>query len=346
MFKKYLPILLITIFVMSVLLSSAVMAKETLVISTWGYNEDLLWKNLYQPFEEKYDCEIQLEVGNNSTRLNKVKMRQGSTVDVIYLAESYALNAINSGMIAELNRDNIPNIEELYPVAKAPHGEQYGPAYTLVKLGIIYDQNSVDKPIESWFDLWDQSFEDNVSIPDFNTTAGPAMLIMAAEKAGVELAENPDQAFAELEKMKENVVKNYSRSSDVANMFAQGEIAAAPAMDFAFFRVKDAVDGAVWLNPKEGSFANFNTLNIVKGSDNKELAEKFINYAISEEVQTKMAMDKVESPLNMEVELTAAEAEGLTYGADLINSLNTIDWNLINSNKEAWLQRWNRMFAY
>lgn len=346
MFKKYLPILLITIFVMSVLLSSAVMAKETLVISTWGYNEDLLWKNLYQPFEEKYDCEIQLEVGNNSTRLNKVKMRQGSTVDVIYLAESYALNAINSGMIAELNRDNIPNIEELYPVAKAPHGEQYGPAYTLVKLGIIYDQNAVDEPIESWFDLWDQSFEDNVSIPDFNTTAGPAMLIMAAEKAGVELAENPDQAFAELEKMKENVVKNYSRSSDVANMFAQGEIAAAPAMDFAFFRVKDAVDGAVWLNPEEGSFANFNTLNIVKGSDNKELAEKFINYAISEEVQTKMAMDKVESPLNMEVELTAAEAEGLTYGADLINSLNTIDWNLINENKEAWLQRWNRMFAY
>jgi len=346
MFKKYLPILLITIFVMSVLLSSAVMAKETLVISTWGYNEDLLWKNLYKPFEEKYDCEIQLEVGNNSTRLNKVKMRQGSTVDVIYLAESYALDAINSGMIAELNRDNIPNIEKLYPVARNPHGTEYGPAYTLVKLGIIYDQNAVEEPIESWFDLWDESFEDNVSIPDFNTTAGPAMLIMAAQKAGVELAENPDQAFAELEKMKGNVVKNYSRSSDVANMFAQGEIAAAPAMDFAFFRVKDAVDGAVWLNPKEGSFANFNTLNIVKASDNKELAEKFINYAISEEVQTKMAMDKVESPLNMEVELTAAEAEGLTYGAELINSLNTIDWNLINENKEAWMQRWNRMFAY
>ena len=346
MFKKYLPIFLITIFVLSIVLSSAVMAKETLVISTWGYNEDLLWKNLYQPFEEKYDCEIQLEVGNNSTRLNKVKMRQGSTVDVIYLAESYALDAINSGMVAELNRDNIPNIEKLYPVAKAPHGKEYGPAYTLVKLGIIYDQNAVDQPLESWFDLWNQSFEDNVSIPDINTTAGPAMLIMAAEKAGVKLAENTDQAFAELEKMKENVVKNYSRSSDVANMFAQGEIAAAPAMDFAFFRVKDAVEGAVWLNPEEGSFANFNTLNIVKGSDNKELAEKFINYAISKEVQTKMALDKVESPLNTEVELTATEAEGLTYGAELINSLNTIDWSLINENKEEWMQRWNRMFAY
>jgi putative spermidine/putrescine transport system substrate-binding protein len=346
MFKKYLPIFLITIFVLSIVLSSAVMAKETLVISTWGYNEDLLWKNLYSPFEEKYDCEIQLEVGNNSTRLNKVKMRQGSTVDVIYLAESFALDAIDSGIIAELNRDNIPNIEKLYPIARSPHGDQYGPAYTLIKLGIVYDQNAVEKPIESWFDLWDESLSENVSIPDFNTTSGPAMLLMAAKKAGVDLAENPDQAFAELEKMKGNVVKNYSRSSDVANMFAQGEIAAAPAMDFAFFRVKDAVDGAVWLNPKEGSFANFNTLNIIKGSDNKELAEKFINYAISKEVQTKMALDKVESPLNQEVELTTAEAEGLTYGAELINSLNTIDWSLINKNKEEWMNKWNRMFAY
>jgi len=346
MFKKYLPIFLITIFVLSMLLSSAVMAKETLVISTWGYNEDLLWKNLYTPFEEKYDCEIQLEVGNNSTRLNKVKMRQGSTVDVIYLAESFALDAIDSGVIGELNRDNIPNIEKLYPVARTPHGENYGPAYTLVKLGVIYDQNEVEQPIESWFDLWRGDLSEKISIPDFNTTAGPAMLIMAAQKAGVELAENPDQAFAELEKVKGNVVKNYARSSDLANMFAQGEIAAAPALDFAYFRVKDAVEGAVWLNPEEGSFANFNTLNVIKGSDNQELAEKFINYAISKEVQTKMALDQVESPLNMEVELTEAEAEGLTYGAETINSLNTIDWGTINRNKEEWMQRWNRMFAY
>lgn len=346
MLKKYFSVLLITLFIVSAFVSTAVMAKETLVISTWGYNEDLLWENLYTPFEEKYDCEIKLEVGNNSTRLNKVKMRQGSTVDVIYLAESFALDAIDSGIIAEINRDNIPNIEKLYPVARSPHGDQYGPAYTLIKLGIIYDQNSVDQPIESWFDLWRDELSEKISIPDFNTTAGPAMLIMAAEKAGVELSENPDQAFAELEKVKSNVVKNYARSSDLANMFAQGEIAAAPALDFAYFRVKDAVEGAVWLNPEEGSFANFNTLNVIKGSDNQELAEKFINYAISKEVQTKMALDQVESPLNMEVELTEEEAEGLTYGAEVINSLNTIDWGTINKNKEEWMSRWNRMFAY
>lgn len=342
--KKTLTILLLLVMISAAVMSSAALAKETLVISTWGYNEDLLRKNLYDPFEEKFDCEIQLEVGNNSTRLNKVKMRGGSQVDVIYLAESFALDAIDAGIIAEVNRDNIPNIANLYPFARAPHGEEYGPAYTLIRLGVIYDSNEISE-MSSWYDFWRDDLENMVSIPDFNTTSGPAMLIMAARKAGTTLEENPDKAFAELEKLKPNVVKNYARSSELANMFAQGEAAAAPAMDFAYFRVKDAVDGAVWLDPEEGSFANFNTLNVVKNSDNKELAEKFINYAISEEVQMKMALDKVESPLNMNVELTDEEAEGLTYGSEVIDSLNTINWQYINANKAELMDRWNRLFA-
>lgn len=342
--KKSLTILLLLVMISAAVMSSAALAKETLVISTWGYNEDLLRKNLYDPFEEKFDCEIQLEVGNNSTRLNKVKMRGGSQVDVIYLAESFALDAIDAGIIAEVNRDNIPNIATLYPFARAPHGEEYGPAYTLVRLGVIYDSDEIAE-MDSWYDFWREDLEGLVSIPDFNTTSGPAMLIMAARKAGTTLEENPDKAFAELEKLKPNIVKNYARSSELANMFAQGEALAAPAMDFAYFRVKDAVEGAVWLDPEEGSFANFNTLNVIKNSENKELAEKFINYAISEEVQMKMALDKVESPLNMNVDLTEEEAEGLTYGSEVIDRLNTINWQYINANKAELMDRWNRLFA-
>lgn len=342
--KKSLTILLLLVMISAAVMSCAALAKETLVISTWGYNEDLLRKNLYDPFEEKFDCEIQLEVGNNSTRLNKVKMRGGSQVDVIYLAESFALDAIDAGIIAEVNRDNIPNIANLYPFARAPHGEEYGPAYTLVRLGVIYDSDEIAE-MDSWYDFWREDLEGLVSIPDFNTTSGPAMLIMAARKAGTTLEENPDKAFAELEKLKPNIVKNYARSSELANMFAQGEALAAPAMDFAYFRVKDAVEGAVWLDPEEGSFANFNTLNVIKNSENKELAEKFINYAISEEVQMKMALDKVESPLNMNVDLTEEEAEGLTYGSEVIDRLNTINWQYINANKAELMDRWNRLFA-
>ena len=44
-------------------------SKDKLVISTWGYNGDLLKKYIYEPFEKKYGVEIVLETGNNAARL-------------------------------------------------------------------------------------------------------------------------------------------------------------------------------------------------------------------------------------------------------------------------------------
>ena len=47
-----------------------------------------------------------------------------------------------------------------------------------------------------------------------------------------------DTAFGALKDLKQNILKTYNRSSDLANMFAQGEIAAGVAMNFVMPRVK------------------------------------------------------------------------------------------------------------
>jgi putative spermidine/putrescine transport system substrate-binding protein len=85
-----------------------------------------------------------------------------------------------------------------------------------------------------------------------------------------------------------------------------------------------------------------NTVNVVKGSDQKELAEEFINYMLSKEVQEKSAKNKIDSPVNTEVELTEEEAKGLTYGEDVIKSLNTLDMKFVNEQSKTWIDRWNR----
>ncbi|MTI67201.1 MAG: ABC transporter substrate-binding protein [Firmicutes bacterium] len=316
--------------------------KETLIISTWGYNEDILKKNVFEPFEKKHNVDIVLEVGNNADRLNKIRMNKNSDVDIIYLASSYAIQGVKEGLFEEINRENIPNIENIYEIAKAPLGEKYGPAYTVNRTGIIYDTEATKEKVDSWSDLWRDEFKDNASIANITSTAGPAMVLAAAKKADVSIKDDYDKAFEELSKLKPNIVKTYSRSSDLVNMFTQGEIKIGVAQDFAYGRIKDALPSAEWVNPKEGAFANLNSVNIVKGSDNKELAEKFINFLLSEKVQKANALDKVDSPINVNVELTKEEAEGLTYGKDLINSLQTIDYEYINSVMSDWIDKWNR----
>ena len=88
-----------------------------------------------------------------------------------------------------------------------------------------------------------------------------------------------------------------------------------------------------------------NTINVVKGSPNKELAEKFINHVLSEEIQRDIALVGVDSPVNVNVKLSAKQTEGLTYGKDLIASFQDVDWGSVNANKKVWIENWNEIFS-
>jgi putative spermidine/putrescine transport system substrate-binding protein len=67
---KKLCALLILILVFTSIVGCSPKEEETnqLVISTWGYNEDKLWENVFKPFEEAHNVKIVLETGNNSER--------------------------------------------------------------------------------------------------------------------------------------------------------------------------------------------------------------------------------------------------------------------------------------
>ena len=108
---------------------------ETLTISWWGYNGEKMDANIIQPFKKMCGCDVVFETGNNADRLNKLKARGGSGVDVIYLTDSYSQLGIEEGLFQKLDRSKIPNVKGLYEIAQAPQGD-YGPAYTIGRIGI------------------------------------------------------------------------------------------------------------------------------------------------------------------------------------------------------------------
>lgn len=316
--------------------------KKKLVISTWGLSEDLLKENVFAPFEEEHGVEIVLEVGNNSERLMKLQNNANSEIDLIYLAESFAEQGIDGGLFEEIDYSKIPNAEKLNEKAKSTVERGFGPAYTLNSIGIAVDTSSGIE-INSWEDLWKEELKGKISIPDITTTNGPAMLALAAEKAGVSLdSDNGEAAFKELENLKGNVVKTYSKSSDLANMFSSGEIVAAVVADFAYGMIHSAKPEVSYLVPESGTYLNFNTININKNSKNKELAYEFINYALSAEVETRTSKTLSESPVNVDVVLTEEEAANLTYG-DIIESGKVLDFKYINTQMSSWIDTWNRI---
>lgn len=344
--KKMLTVLLLSV-VSAVLAACGGNEENTggdkpkkLVVSTWGFADDFFQEEVYKPFEEEHNVEIVQEIGNNADRLNKVRIGN-SDVDVIFLSDYYAQQGINDGLFEKVDRSKLTNVDKIYDAAKAPLGEEYGPAYTIAQFGIAYNPDEVEQEITGWKDLWNSELQDKITIPSITSTAGP-MFLDAASKVSGSAEFNEDQAFAQMEKLMPNVVKEYSQTSEFVNMFSQGEIVAGPIMEMYFASIQEAVPNAKFVSPKEGGYAVMNTVNVVKGSDQKELAEEFINYMLSNEVQEKSAKNKIDSPVNTEVELTEEEAKGLTYGEDVIKSLNTLDMKFVNEQSKTWIDRWNR----
>lgn len=312
-----------------------------LVISTWGFSEDFFKKELYAPFEKEHNVQIVVEAGNNAERLNKVK-QGASSVDLIYLSDYYAQQGIEAGLFEKIDRSRIPNLNEIYDVAKAPLGEDYGPAYTIGQLGIAYNPKATGgKEITSWNDLWSPELAKKLTIPNITATSGP-MILDAASRAAGNTVFNEDQAMAKLKALNPSVVKYYSQTSEFVNMFSQGEIAAGPIMEMYVKDLKAAVPETKFITPQEGGYAVMNTINIIKGSKNKQLAEDFINWHLSKTFQDKSARAKIDSPVNTTLTLTPEEATGITYGKETISKLNKLDMKFVNANLKKWIDRFNR----
>lgn len=318
-------------------------SAETLTISWWGYNGEKLEANVVAPFKALCGCDIVFETGNNADRLNKLAARGGAGVDVIFLTDGYSQLGIEQGLFLPVDRSKLSNIDALYDLAQAPQGE-YGPAYTIGRAGIVYDSAKV-APITSWNDLWRDDLKNQVTLPGITTTAGPMVVVRAGAHAGVDAFADADAAFAAIEALKPNVVKNYNTGSEMVNLISTGEATVAVAQDFTFASLTAAVPTMTWADLKEGDVATLNTLNIPKGAANVDLALQFIDFMLSKEVQQIEAEQGVDAPVRTDVDLTPEQAALWTYGAEKIASLSRVDYSAMNAAKTAWIDRWNEIFG-
>lgn len=293
---------------------------------------------------EQTGCELIVEGGKNAERVTKIK-ENPSAYDVVIIGDSFITDLINEGLIAEIDSSKLTNLDALYDCAKAPFGEQYGPAYTFNRLGIVYDSAFCPIELTSWADLWSPELEGSISIPDITATSGPLFYYATANAFGLTPGEDDDAIFEKLAELKPNIVRTYTSANDTITMLNQGEISAAVLLDYSYTTAQQANPDYVWVDPAEGTYSGFNAINIIEGCENMELAEAFVDFYISYEVQMAEALDGVDSPVRTDVELTEEQAKNFTYGEETINSLLFPDWSVINDNLADWVNRWNELFS-
>jgi putative spermidine/putrescine transport system substrate-binding protein len=317
---------------------------EKLTVSMWGYNMDLLEKNVIQPFEEKHGVEIVVETGNNSDRFTKMMARKSNPlVDVALFAGSWTYKAMAEGLLKPYDPAKLTNLEAIMDSAKDPLGGHYAIGYTIQHLGLAYRTDKM-APVTSWKDLFREDANNVVSIPGISTTYGPALIYMLT-KAFTGDFENTDIGWQKLEELAPRLVTAYSKSSELNTLISQEEVYLAPYTSFSWGAIKGSGLAVESVIPKEGLVGSFSMVSVASGTKKEDLAHLYIDHLLSYDVQLAEALDLVDSPARSDVVVPPEIGENLTYGEELISNLYFFDEKQMADVQEEWIGRWNAIFS-
>jgi len=312
---------------------------RTLTISTYSFAQDAYKEALYDPFEAICDCNLVIETGNSVERMSKIEANAADPViDMAVISSHDALALARKDLLAQLDISQLSSHALLYPAAQDPIGDNMAVGYTFYASSIVYRTDLVE--INSWADLLGEDLAGNVSLPNITGTQGPLTLMMLNKAAGNEGTDYTG-VISDIGEHADDIVTFYSRSSELAQLMNQEEVIAAPVGRFAWSRFKSSPLPFAWAEPEEGQAGGMNVMIMTKGNGNEELAYEFMDYWLSTEVQTRVAEALIDSPANASVVVSDEVADNLTYGADLINSLNILAPSNIIDNREAWVEQWN-----
>jgi putative spermidine/putrescine transport system substrate-binding protein len=193
----------------------------------------------------------------------------------------------------------------------------------------------------SWNDLKDPKFKKQLVIPPINNTYGLYTLMMYARMNGGG-EKNIDPGFKVMkEQINPNVLAYEPSPGKMTELFqsGQGTIAVwGTGRVQAFANTGFPVD---FIYPKEGAPILLASACVVaKGSVNP-LAHEMIKTLVSAPVQTGMAKEMGNGPVNTKVDVAMPELKMAPVG-ERAKLVIAPDWDTINQHRDEWTKRWNR----
>ncbi len=290
--KKGMPLVVLLV----VLSLSCSRKTPTLNLLVWeGYAD----ASYVKAFEERNHCKVSASYMGSSDEL-VAKLRGGSTgtYDVISPSSDVATMIATSSLAAPLDLTKLPSYTQLSPqLTTLPlvrvKEDVYGVPFMWGPDPLIYDTTVFPQPPASWSAMWDSKLNGKISVWDDLST-----VYMAAQVLGYD---KPDPAHlynltdSELEAVKKklialkpNIRKMWSTGGELTNLFQNHEVVMAMGWPLMTNQLRKSSFPIGETIPKENTTGWIDHLMITAGSENKELAYKFLEFMIQAETQKKV----------------------------------------------------------
>ncbi len=257
--------------------------KGELVLFTW---ESMFPQEVLDEFTERTGVEvIYSNFDTDETMLEKLAQAEGGDYDVI-VADDYIIEqAIQEGLVSEIDRDVVTNFGNINPLYQ---GQFYDPEdkYT-VPYGagiplIVYDPMLTDVEIKGYNDLWDPALEDSVAITaNYRVINGITLLSMgkSMNEEDVSVIEEAGQKLLELAP---NI--RLIQDDNTQDSLLNGEASAAFLYTSQVTTVMAENPDLEVVYPEEGLGFGIMGAFVPSAAPNAEAAQEFLNYLLEPEV--------------------------------------------------------------
>ena len=280
-------------------------------------------------FEEKYNADVDfVAVDSAATLLNKVILEgDTSKADIVLGLDMNLFDlAEQSGLFTSHNIKDINNLINLPLKWETNKFVPYNYGY----FSFVYNEANLETPPKSMDELIN-STNARIVIQDPRTsTPGLGLLTWMKALYG-------DKAGDEWKKLNKKIISVTKGWTDAYyNFFMAGEAdmvlsyTTSPAAHIMFEERYDILATTF----EEGNYITIEFAGILNNSQNKDLANKFLNFILSEEFQSVIPSTNIMYPITNIKDLPEA------FDKLDVPSFIQMDPKEINKNKEKWIDEW------
>jgi len=313
-------------------------APTTLVSTIFGGAFEVAYrKHVVEPFQKANNAEVILKYGTSSEWVaNSIINRNNPEIDVVYLAYPDSIRFVNENLGLTLTPQDVPNVVNLYPVWYESYKKQ-AVGFDYASWGLTYRTDSGIPAPTSWLDLFKPEYAGKVIVPNLTTSGGFQTLVMMAKLHGGS-EDNIDPGFEAMKRLKPSIRKFYLSNAEAGQLMERGDAVIGTMYDNATWYMHDGGKPIRWTAPKEGALVGMVSLHIAPKTKHLDLCKKFVDYAISKDVNEAFCNDIMAGPTNKLSTLSGRAAERVPK----LESIIFPDWYKIVRQAPRWIERWNR----
>ena len=252
--------------------------KRTLNVFNYG---DYIDEDLITKFEDETGIEIVYDTyESNEIMYQKIKNSPG-TYDLIFPSDYMVEKMLAEDLLEKIDFNNVPNykyIGEDYKNLSYDPTNEYSVPYMWGTIGILYDADRVDEPVDSWNILWDEKYAGEIFM--FDSIRDTLAISLARLGYSINSTDKNELAKAADELIKQKPLVQSYVMDEVKDKMVNGEAIFATVYSGDAVFIQDEVPDMnfKYVVPKEGSNKWFDVMVIPKGAKNKTEAEEFINF--------------------------------------------------------------------